>query len=592
MSSIFKTLFLFTRIQPYIALALLTVVFALPGLTNLPVIDRDEARYTQASVQMSESGDYINIRFQDRARNKKPAGAYWLQSGMIKVFSEPGERHLWAQRVPSVFGAILAVLATFWGSLSFINKRPAFMGAALFAASFGFVFEAHIAKTDALLCGFSALTLAALLHLRKHENKRLPIILWGALGAGTLIKGPVLPAIFIVCLLTLALWERKIKWMKPLMSWGGIALFSIMILPWAVMIWQATDGLFFKEAIGGDLGSKLGGAQEKHGGWFGYYTLTLWVFFWPACLFVPLTIVSIFRSQRTFPVTQAPVSASHNFVFQAIRLLIAWFVPFFILLELIPTKLPHYPLPLYPALIMLCAYSFGMLKSFETYKTALRLGGVIFALIAVVIIVVVSGAYYTYGPHTYGSQAHGSQSHWILLVFAASSLAVCFTLFYVWRADMKRIVKSAVMASALIMVPSYAYVLPALKPLRIADQVEQAFLSHGIPLPRHNRDPLKTPEITVLSPHFTEPSLIYRLGKSVRLGDQVHFDSVEQWNKNSVLLLDLTQENADRLLSTAQRQLDKSALCFQSLEIIAGFNYSKGDPVQLAIYRAQKCQSE
>ena len=61
----------------------LTLAMVLPGLTRLPVIDRDEARYVQASVQMAESGDFLNIRFQDEARNKKPAGAYWVQTAMI-----------------------------------------------------------------------------------------------------------------------------------------------------------------------------------------------------------------------------------------------------------------------------------------------------------------------------------------------------------------------------------------------------------------------------------------------------------------------------------------------------------------------------
>jgi len=85
-------------------IVMLTLVFlavALPGLSALPVIDRDEARYAVASVQMAESGDLVSIRFQDDARNKKPAGSYWAQTAMIKLFSSTGERNIWAQRLPS-----------------------------------------------------------------------------------------------------------------------------------------------------------------------------------------------------------------------------------------------------------------------------------------------------------------------------------------------------------------------------------------------------------------------------------------------------------------------------------------------------------
>ena len=48
--------------------ALALLVCALPGLLTLPVLDRDEARAAQASVQMQEDGDYTAIRFQGRLR--------------------------------------------------------------------------------------------------------------------------------------------------------------------------------------------------------------------------------------------------------------------------------------------------------------------------------------------------------------------------------------------------------------------------------------------------------------------------------------------------------------------------------------------
>jgi len=142
----------YTSLKHGILLVALTLLMALPGLSNLPVIDRDEARFAQASIQMVERQDYVNIRFQDRARNKKPAGIYWMQSAMLKMFSSPDKRDIWIQRIPSTLGALLAVLATYWGGRCMIGKRAAFIGAGLLAVSAGFVFEAHIAKTDAVLC--------------------------------------------------------------------------------------------------------------------------------------------------------------------------------------------------------------------------------------------------------------------------------------------------------------------------------------------------------------------------------------------------------------------------------------------------------
>src|SRR5262245_54217800 len=64
------------------AMAVLLVVALLgflPGFFSVPPIDRDEARFAQATKQMVESGDYVDIRFQDEVRYKKPVGIYWLQ---------------------------------------------------------------------------------------------------------------------------------------------------------------------------------------------------------------------------------------------------------------------------------------------------------------------------------------------------------------------------------------------------------------------------------------------------------------------------------------------------------------------------------
>ena len=67
--------------------ALFLVVVALlafvPGFFQIPPVDRDEARFAQATKQMVESGDYIDIRFQGEGRYKKPVGIYWLQSAVV-----------------------------------------------------------------------------------------------------------------------------------------------------------------------------------------------------------------------------------------------------------------------------------------------------------------------------------------------------------------------------------------------------------------------------------------------------------------------------------------------------------------------------
>ena len=61
-------------------LLLVSLVAFLPGFFQVPPVDRDETRFAQATKQMVESGDFVDIRFQDEVRYKKPVGIYWLQA--------------------------------------------------------------------------------------------------------------------------------------------------------------------------------------------------------------------------------------------------------------------------------------------------------------------------------------------------------------------------------------------------------------------------------------------------------------------------------------------------------------------------------
>lgn len=62
-----------------------SLVAFLPGFFQIPPVDRDEARFAQATKQMLETHEYVDIRFQDEVRYKKPVGIYWLQAAAVKV---------------------------------------------------------------------------------------------------------------------------------------------------------------------------------------------------------------------------------------------------------------------------------------------------------------------------------------------------------------------------------------------------------------------------------------------------------------------------------------------------------------------------
>src|SRR6202011_5733334 len=99
--------------RPYALLGLLCLLLYLPGIASVPPLDRDEARFAQATRQMLETGDFLRIRFQDEARNTKPAVIYWLQAAAVAAFSTPESTAIWPYRLPSMIGALAAALLIF-----------------------------------------------------------------------------------------------------------------------------------------------------------------------------------------------------------------------------------------------------------------------------------------------------------------------------------------------------------------------------------------------------------------------------------------------------------------------------------------------
>src|SRR3954469_25528481 len=125
----------------------LAFLAGLPGLLAAPPLDRDESRFAQATAQMLETGDFVVIKYQDEPRFKKPVGIHWLQSASVSLFSSPEARDIWAYRLPSLLGAMLAAAACAWGARAFFGETGGMLAGAMLGATFMLSTEALIAKT-------------------------------------------------------------------------------------------------------------------------------------------------------------------------------------------------------------------------------------------------------------------------------------------------------------------------------------------------------------------------------------------------------------------------------------------------------------
>lgn len=345
----------------------LALIASLLGVFTLPVLDRDEARFAQASAQMLESGDFVEIRFQDEPRHKKPIGIYWLQSLSVAVTTGPEAREIWAYRLPSVLGAMLAALSAFWAGRRLYDHRTGVFAGALVSVTLLLASEGGIAKTDALLCAMTGLSFLAFVEvwLAKTDSRRRrwAVLMWVFVALGALIKGPVTPAMMGLAVVTLCALERRVTWLKVFFYWPGPVLAALILLPWLIGVQIATDGAFLFDALGGDMAPKLTSGHEGHGAPPGSHLLMLPILFLPAIVSLPTGLASLIKDWRD-QTTDA----------QAARLLVAFIAPAWLLVELIPTKLPHYPLPIYPVLAVIAGLGLARWGRVERRWRLLGLG--------------------------------------------------------------------------------------------------------------------------------------------------------------------------------------------------------------------------
>ena len=185
--------------------------------------------------------------------------------------------------------------------------------------------------------------LRAYLSARDAAHPKLPMAIalagWAAVGIGILVKGPVTPGVCILTAAVLSLWDRDAGWLRATRPIAGLAVLLVIVLPWLIAIWIQSHGDFFAQSLGNDFADKLAGGQETHGALPGYYLALVSIALWPATLFLIPAI--------TFAVVRREVPA--------VRFLTVWAASVWVLAEIIPTKLPHYVLPAYPALATLMA---------------------------------------------------------------------------------------------------------------------------------------------------------------------------------------------------------------------------------------------
>lgn len=540
---------------PSVLVGLLLLVLAalafVPGQASVPPIDRDEPRYTQATKQMLETGDYVRIRFQDGPRHKKPVGIHWLQAGAASLFGG-ADAPLMAYRLPSLIGAIAAALLTVWAARAFLPLGAALIVGGLFAATIILGVEARLAKTDAVLLAtvIAAQGALARLWLSAHRPLGMAVVFWFALALGILVKGPIAPLVVGLTLATLLIADRRALpgALRPLL---GLSILGVIALPWYVAIYLATDGAFYAAAVGYDFLGKAATGREGHGAPPLTHLALFFVIAWPLSAFALAGLWRVWH--RRGPV----------FLFA-----LAWALPAWVVFEIVSTKLPHYTLPMVPAIAIAAV---AAAREADPPRWIKRLAALLLAAVPLALLIG-TPVLTTLLSRTF----EGALQAPLALLLAAFALGAGLALVAavsLWRGApllSRRPVAAAIGAAAVAQAAVWGFAIPSIQPVWLSSRVAAVVDAYaGCAAPR------------LVSVGFEEPSLVFLTATNTQLfGAEAAGEALASAAALPCAVLSVRAEALDE----ARRNAAAADVALSELATVRGFNISKGDVLTLTLF--------
>jgi 4-amino-4-deoxy-L-arabinose transferase-like glycosyltransferase len=351
------------------------VLFHILGTWSLPLVDRDEPRFAEASREMIQRGNYIVPYFNDKFRLDKPPLTYWAQVASYHVFGEND----FAARFPSAIAAALtAVLIVGWGR-RMGGEKLGLWAAIIFTLSLQTFVHAKAAVADMWLVLFMTLanwTGYELIHRSTPNAERSTLssenvnqtsnithqtLVWWltfyvSLALGFLAKGPIAwtPLLAVAGLIIyMRDWQllRRVKF-----AVGGALMLAVVAL-WGIPALIQTHGEFFSVGIGRHVVSRSFMTLEGHGSsslgmyvlLLPFYFVTVFISFFPWSIKLPWLFRKLWRG-RTTGINGPGFSGNliDTYLLTGIAIV-------FVIFTLVSTKLPHYTLPAFPLLALLLA---------------------------------------------------------------------------------------------------------------------------------------------------------------------------------------------------------------------------------------------
>ncbi len=383
-------------VRNYALLFVSCVFFHVAGTWSLPLIDRDEPRFAEASREMIERSDYVVPYFNNHFRFDKPPLTYWAQIASYKIFGQND----FAARLPSAIAAALTALSIFaWGS-RVGAARVGWWSAIIFTLSLQTFLHAKAAVADMWLVLFVTLAHRAgyeLLRHRlsapadqtsdlKHQTSHWWWVFYLSLAFGFLAKGPIgwIPLLTVGVTM---IFLRETPFARQFAFGRGLLLMLSIAALWGIPALIQTHGQFFVVGIGRHVIGRSLATMEGHGAdssemyllLLPFYLVTIFLSFFPWSIKLPWLIRKLWDEKKT---GIADPDYNRN---KIDNYLVIGIAIIFVIFTLVKTKLPHYTLPAIPLLALLLARRLAAENAAHFFRNCVLVSASAYLAIALVV---------------------------------------------------------------------------------------------------------------------------------------------------------------------------------------------------------------
>lgn len=309
-------------------------IFLFHNLGTYSLKEPDEGRYAEIPREMVEQGDYVVPHLNYVRYFEKPPLLYWVEALSYKVLGVSE----WSFRFPNALAALLCVLIMYLFASRWFGDEVGLLSSLMLLTSFGFFAISHVVTIDML---FSFLLFGSLLCFYQYYREKRPLFLYlffAALALAVLAKGPVALILMFVTIV-LFLWsEKKMLFLKDMLSVKALLLFCLIVVPWFVIV-CLREKEFFQFFFVDQHILRFLTTRHKRSGPLYYFFPVLFGGLFPWSIFIPRAVARFWRTKE-------------------MRLFFIWSLVVFVFFSLSGSKLPPYILPIFPAVSVIVAYLF------------------------------------------------------------------------------------------------------------------------------------------------------------------------------------------------------------------------------------------